>query len=376
MTDRPAIYLFPYLRMRETVQVGPWSLKPLDPAKLATATGGIGATLRALLARHRDDAGVPLTTATFVQRTETERDSDAEREHERHALQAAVAFGVADSNAHDGNEIDWDAPSRSVATAEIASFFVGEVAALDNGTFARMKGGALNRRTVGGGTVHDDFVIVLPPEGLVTIPELKLDGELLEAVYQVTLAGWSDDSLKTNREVVSALHWHSRSWENSPLHTMPDILVQLKTAIEALSGQSGTAAGIPVLESIYRAVAGTLGASQYLWQESAPRTARMFKGKTTTHSAFASWYWNLAQTRNAIVHDTESPVMDYVEAGSPFEGNIFRVAERVTRELIKIRLAQLGYPESCLNMTNRGVLRFAKSHGLGDQVTLISAATS
>lgn len=376
MTDCPATYLFPYLRMNETVQVGPWSLQPFDQASLATATEGIGATLGALLARHRDDAGVPLATATLVRRTESERDSHAERERERHALQSAVAFGVADANAHDGNEIDWDAPALNVATAEIATLFIGEVSALDNGPFVRKKGGALNRRTVGGGTVHDDFVVVLPPEGLVSIPEMNLDGELLEAVYQVTLAGLSDDSLTTYREVVAALHWHSRAWENSPLHTMQDVLVQLKTAIEALSGKSSTAAAIPVLESIYGAVAGTLGGRHYLWHASAPTFSRTFKGETTTQSSFASWYWQLANTRNAIVHDTELDIPDYVAEGSPFEGNIFRVAERVTRELIKIRLAQLGYPEAALNITNRRLLRFAKSQGRGGELTLISAETS
>ena len=138
MTDRPALYLFPYLRLRETVTAGPWSLQPLDPNKLATATEGIGRTLRSLLARHRDETGLPLTTATLVQRNEPERDPDETREHERHALQTAVTFAVADANARHGNEIDWEAPSLNVATAEIATFFVGEVTALDNGTFARL----------------------------------------------------------------------------------------------------------------------------------------------------------------------------------------------------------------------------------------------
>ena len=153
---------------------------------------------------------------------------------------------------------------------------------------------------------------------------------------------------------------------------MPDILVQLKTAIEALSGRASTAAAIPVLEGIYRAVDGTLGSVDYLWRESAPKFPREFRGKNTMYGAFASWYWHLSDSRNEIVHDTESPVMDYIALGSPFEGNIFRVAERVTRELIKIRLAQLGYPEAAHSQTNRGVLRLAQRQGLDDQLRLIA----
>lgn len=257
----------------------------------------------------------------------------------------------------------------NVATAEVATFFVGELTALEKGTFVRTRGGTLNRRIIGGGTVHDDFVVVPAPEGLVTIPDLTLDGQLLDAVYRVSVEALSDDSAKTNREVWAALHWHGRAWENSPLHTMPDILVQLKTAIEALSGKTGTATGISALEEIYRSATGTIAADEFLWRESAPRFSREFNGKTKMYSAFGHWYWYLADTRNAIVHDTESPVMEHDAAGSPFQGNLFRVAERVTRELIKIRLAQLGFPEAALSPSSRKHLRVARS--LGNQIRTI-----
>ncbi|MCX8452809.1 hypothetical protein [Paenarthrobacter ureafaciens] len=372
MTDRPAIYLFPYLRLCEEVNVGPWVLQPLDPKKLAEPFDDRGRTLKALLSRFRDDAGQPLTTATLVQRKEPELDPGEAREHERNALQAAVLFAVTDANTGLGNEIFWDAPGLNVATAEVATLFVGELTALENGTFVRTRGGTLNRRIIGGGTVHDDFVVVPAPEGLVTIPDLTLDSRLLDAIYRVSEEALSDDSAKAKREVWAALHWHGRAWENSPLHSMPDILVQLKTAIEALSGKTGTATGISALEEIYRSATGTIGADEFLWRESSPCFSREYKGKTNMYSSFGHWYWYLADTRNAIVHDTESPVMEHEAAGSPFQGNLFRVAERVTRELIKIRLAQFGYPEAALSPSNRKHLRIAQSLGL--QIGTISPA--
>jgi hypothetical protein len=370
VTDRPALYLFPYLRLREEVTAGPWSLEPLDPKKLAAPSDDFGRTLSALLARFRDEAGQPLTTATLVQRTEPELARGEARQHERDALRAAVSFAVADANAGLGNEIPWDADALNVATAEVATFFIGEVSALEKGTFVRTRGGALSHRTIGGGTVHDDWVIEPPPEGLISIPDLALDGVLLDAVYRVAVEALSDDSPTINHEVWSALHWHSRVWENSPLHTMPDILVQLKTAIEALSGKSKTAAGIKVLEGIYSSVAGTIGASDFLWQESGPSFPRTFNKVTETYNSFGHWYWYLADTRNEIVHDTESPVMEHIAPGSPFQGNLFRVAERVTRELIKIRLAHLGHPEAALSPTSRGHLHIADQ--LGQQIRTIA----
>lgn len=369
VTDRPALYLFPYLRLREEVTAGPWSLQPLDLEKLAAPSDDFGRTLSALLARLRDEAGKPLTTATLVQRTEPELACGEARQHERDALRAAVAFAVADANAGLGNEIPWDAAALDLATAEVATFFVDEVAALKNGTFVRTRGGSLNQRIIGGGTVHDAFVVVPPPEGLVSIPDLALDGVLLDAVYRVAVEALSNDSPTINREVLAALHWHSRAWENSPLHIMPDVIVQLKTAIEALSGKSKTADGIPVLEGIYSSVAGTFGASDFLWQESGPSFPRGFK-KVIEYSSFGHWYWYLADTRNDIVHDTKSPIMDHIAVGSPFQGNLFRVAERVTRELIKIRLAHLGHPEAALIPTRRGHLHIADQ--LGQQIRTIA----
>ena len=370
MTDRPALYLFPYLRLREGATAGPWSLQPLDPEKLAVPFDDMGRTLKAVLARFRDEAGQPLTTATLVQRMEPELVSGEAREHERDALRAAVSFAVADANAGLGNEIPWDAAALNLATAEVATFFVGGVSALEKGTFVRHRGGTLNHRIIGGGTVHDDFVVEQPPEGLISIPNLALDGVLLDAVYRVAVEALSDDSPTINREVLAALHWHSRAWENSPLHIMPDILVQLKTAIEALSGKSGTAAGIGVLEGIYSSVVGTFGSRDFLWQEPGPSFPREFNGATKMYSSFGHWYWYLADTRNAIVHDTKSPVMDHIAVGSPFQGNLFRIAERVTRELIKIRLAHLGYPHAALSPTSRGHLRIAGR--LGQQIRNIA----
>ncbi|RAX15994.1 hypothetical protein DC347_15620 [Pseudarthrobacter sp. AG30] len=218
--------------------------------------------------------------------------------------------------------------------------------------------------------MHDDFVIVPAPEGLVSIPDLELDHRLLDAVYRVSLEALSDDSLKIHRQVWAALHWHSRAWENSPPHTMTDILVQLKTAIEALSGNSGTAQGIKVLEEIYSSVKGSIGADEFLWRDSSLSFPRKFKGRTDMYSAFGHWYWYLADTRNTIVHDTELPVMEHVAEGSPFHGNLFRVAERVTRELIKIRLAQLGHPEAAMSSMSRRHLSGAQR--LGQEIEVIA----
>jgi hypothetical protein len=136
-------------------------------------------------------------------------------------------------------------------------------------------------------------------------------------------------------------------------------------------GQGGSTAAWPAAVAPPRplAKAETFGANDFPWQESDPSFPRGFK-KVTEYSSFGHWYWYLADTSNAIVHDTESPVMEHIAPGSPFQGNLFRVAERVTHELVKIRLAQLGHPEAALIPTRRGHLRIADQ--LGQQIRTIA----
>lgn len=356
--------------MSGTIKVGPWSLQRVDPGKLAKTEEPVFVWLRSLLSRLRDPEGNSLTTTTLVtRRTDKPEPSDPdEREHERQALQAAVSFAVADANTQDGNGINWDKP---VATGEVSHFFAAQLD-LKRGALARMRGGAIFNKLVGGGTVFDDWVLQLAPEGLVELQDQKLDPVLLNAVYEVDHSTWVDNPPTMAEQTSAALHWHSRAWENSPLHTIADVLVQLKTAIEALSGQHKTAAAIPVLEALYAAIDGTLGANDFLWRDNDKRYDNVWNGKTTQVSAFAAWYWNLANIRNDIVHSTKRPHMDYQAQGSPFSGNVFQIAERVTRELIKIRLAQLGYPLVALSQTNRGVLSVADERGVAGQLTLIA----
>lgn len=346
---------------------------PIDPAVLAAQKDSQTVWIQALLARLRDHHGRALTTATAVlRRTEfPEPDVSDERSHELYALEAAVSFAVADANAPDGHAIPWD--DRVVATAEVAHFFMAQMQLETNGSFVRQRGGAINRKVISGGTVFDEFVLQPAPEGLVDMPLLKLDPDLLNGVYEVELSSWDDSADEIRQQVSGALHWHSRAWENSPLHTMPDVLVQLKTAIEALSGQHRTKNAIPVLESIYGSVEGSFGEADFLWRANASTVLNVDPwGQSSQVSAFAAWYWNFANLRNSIVHDAKTPEMQYMAAGSPFEGNVFQVAERITRELVKIRLAQLGHPTIALTPTKRLILQHALEQGLADQLTLIS----
>jgi hypothetical protein len=372
--DRESFYLFPYMGITKLYQVGPFSLEPLDPAKLAAAKDGLGVTMRSLLALMRDPDGKPLETATLVQRHKPELYSISEREYEREALHAAVSFAVADSNAPHGNAIPWDSTLPSFATSEVAAFKIIQLEALETGRFYRYRGGIHHAKVWIGGSIYNDTdVLEQTPEGLVSIPRLALDEELMQAVHSVVFEGLLDENRVEHRAIQAGLHWHSRAWENGASHSTPDAVVQIKTAIEALSGEHRTARSIPVLEQIYSATEGTLGASEYLWDSAEPKYERIWNNKVSAVSSFAQWYWMLADARNMIVHNTETPTTEYIhDLASPFVGNIFQVGERVTRELIKIRLAQLGHPRAAVSPRLRRMLDRRENHLVGMKFKLIT----
>ncbi len=363
-----AYYAFPYLRLKNDVTAGPWSLTTVTRKTLAATKNNAATHLQAFLARNLAPNDRPLKTATVIRYNGSSTESEAERE----ALLAAVGLAVADSNTRNGNGIPWDASGLDIATAEVAHFVAAQIPSHRKASWAHLRGGTLNSKTVTGRSIFDKDLRMLPPEGLVSIPTLDLDAELMDAAFNTVLAARLDPELAVHNQVLSAIHWHSRARENSPLHTMPDILVQLKTAIEALSGSSSTGAAIMKIDEIYLALDGTFGESNFLWRNGTPSHPRKFKEKITLYSDFGDWYWNLANVRNSIVHDTMSPEMDYVSADSPFAGNIYQTAERVTRELIKIRLAQLGHPRVALDVTQRKALDHAKSLGRDHEIKLIA----
>lgn len=136
------------------------------------------------------------------------------------------------------------------------------------------RGGPISNQKVGGATGHIKFPA---PEGLISTPTLTLDGPLLEAAFRNAIAATASEepeASRTEREIHAAIHWYSRAWENSPLHTMTDVLVQLKTSLEALSGSSSSEKGVKVLRTLYAEAALRPGVDELLWEEGAPRYKR------------------------------------------------------------------------------------------------------
>lgn len=342
MSLTPEIYLYPYLRISETVICGAWTLEQVETKRLRRQENPRSAGLIRIMERHADHKGKILQTAVVATRTGPEWADEEARGIEVGAFHSAVSFAVLNANADERYRIPWESSLLELATSETAIISVTPATAVHGDAYLQ-RGGPLNRQVVGGATGHMKFPA---PEGLISIPILSLDGRLLEAAFSNAMSATASEpsaANQTEREIHAAIHWYLRAWENSPLNTMPDVLVQLKTSLEALSGSSQSKDGVKALRALYAEAAVAPGGEALLWageETLYERTTRW--GSAEEHPAFEHWFWNFAETRNSIVHDTLDPEMDYALEGSPFVGNIFRVADRVCRELIRVSLSRLG----------------------------------
>lgn len=350
--------MFPYLRIAAPLPIGPWQIEPVTIERLEEIGDDMSVTIRAVLSHLLSAEGSPLECTTLLtRRRECPELADPKLSTaERLSVQVAVSFAIARANALDDHTIDWE--HGPIATAEVDTLLIVPVPDGVDGFVSRTRGGPIAQILVSGQRLNDKSFVQLPPEGLTSIPELSLDPVLANAIYDVEITTRTADApCAIHRVTSAALHWYSRAWENSPLRTLPDALVQLKTALEALSRESNSWKGSKKLEALYRAGGQNLWAVRQLWSADDPKQIREHNGEDVEVSAFRHWYLHLADLRNAIVHDTLDPDMQYAASGSPFTGNMFRVAERVARELISIQIARLGFPAVLLTPTERQALK-------------------
>lgn len=360
----PENYLYPYLRISEKVVCGAWTLEQVETKRLRRQKNPRSVALVRIMERHLDHKGKTTQTAVVATRAGVEWADEEARRIEVDAFHSAVSFAVLNANADERYRIPWESNFLDLATAETAIISVTPANAVHGDAYVQ-RGGPISNQKVGGATGHIKFPA---PEGLISTPTLTLDGPLLEAAFRNAIAATASEepeASRTEREIHAAIHWYSRAWENSPLHTMTDVLVQLKTSLEALSGSSSSEKGVKVLRTLYAEAALRPGVDELLWEEGAPRYKRTDqKGRIWNVSAFEHWFWNFVETRNNIVHETLDPEMDYVLEASPFAGNIFRVADRVCRELIRVSLSRRGNADLLISKSTHRILELLENAGI------------
>jgi hypothetical protein len=210
-------------------------------------------------------------------------------------------------------------------------------------------------RTLAGGYRIDDAQLVIrPPLDLhISIGPQSADPVCLEAVYRTVLvslqqpgANLTADRLKT------AIGWFLKAWRNTATVHFPERVVFLKTAFEALTGTSKSRLNARALRQLFEALPDTSpdDAELLVWSPAEqPIHARTFikNGKQHTErlTDLELWFMSFADVRNKIIHEGIVPPLVYHAVNKNYEGRYPFTAEYLLRAVVKVTLAQFGYPE-------------------------------
>jgi len=357
-SGNPCLLFFPYLPVQGVYGLGPWQLGPLEAYQGQWASEDFERLSQIFLSSFKDAIGNPLGNVYLLSHKKRGMDGVRPTRPQIRAIQRSIDFALLDRSFSSPQADGWFS-----ITSDNSEFFVWPIDTA--GGYVALGRGSIISVLNGGLRIDDGLAVPAPLELHMPIAPLTLDAELVTAMYGLftrRFAG-SDDVLRKRIEV--AVGWLAKAWRNSPSVTMDDRIVFLKTGFEALSGGiSNTRDCARWLRTLFETeLAGTTwqGTSHLLWSpREKPRFTYQHASRPWTESNVTElqhWFLTFGERRNTIIHDGTSPKFSYTLRGSRYNGFIFRTAERLLRESIKVSMKQLGYPDIWRSETRRSLGR-------------------
>jgi hypothetical protein len=217
----------------------------------------------------------------------------------------------------------------------------------------------------GGYQIGDAELIIRPPLDLhLQLGSHTADAMCLEAVYKTVLSSLQKPGANpTADRVKTAIGWLAKAWRNTATVHFPERVVFLKTAFEAMTGTSKSRVSAQKLRQLFEAVPNTSPTdSELLVWSPAERPVHtwtfMKNGKPQTDkvTGLEHWFMSFSDARNTIIHQGVVPSLAYTNLSNPeYEGPFVFTAEFLLRAVMKVSLAQFGYPDLWRSATWRAV---------------------
>lgn len=338
----PVLLFAPYLTMIEPVEFGPWWLGPASSFDGAWHSDRFKELALQLLRAFRKPNGEPLDDPALLGHRELGVGGELPSEEELRAIQRALHFAVLDSNPDwqpgDGNEGLW------MSTSDNSEVFAWPIN-LEDGRITITRG-AMVRIHIYGYQISDDLVISAPEELWLPRP-WPIDQETLAAIYEVLTAQNLGDREFASR-IGLAIDWLALAWRNSPSVTFEQRVVMLKTAFEALTGQSRTYEAADWLDERFGKLAeagANKWATEHLLWSPLEQKSRIWKQNANEEKCtdLGHWFRSFGRARNEIIHDGKAQSLTYEAEGSAYQGPYVNIAERVLRETIRVCLRDFGF---------------------------------
>lgn len=368
--EHPVVMIFPYLWLDQVYEFGSWWIGPAaqfpgpwNPPELEQAT-------RLLLSRYVIVTGTQVTNPTLIANLGAGAGTRPDRAT-ADAVRLAIGFGVLCKNPT-WPYGSWDA--WNVIAADNVDLWAQPI---DLGTQSiSLQRGARIATMAGGHNLGDDTFTIPPPLELPTERVAKLDIAVASAVYDIAISPERTPDEGAARRLVQAIRWWIKAWANSASITDDDRIVFYKTALDTLMDSDRTNIAGERLTALF----GALGDDELrgvLWQPNQLRYDRHNRDKTYPDlPAIEHWVGAFGDARNDIAHRGRTETVTYTEADSPYNGPVLAVADRVIREAILARIAELGHSEIFHSPHTEAIQRLLDAAAAGTELTVFEATAT
>ena len=356
----PYLVFCPYLPLPlndRPIVLADWELAPLeffkdrwaDPRFKSRAT----TFLRKFDTRSFDGA---MENPALLCRKGMELDGQRPSRKELRALELSLAFGFLDGNPRDNRR---DSAWHTVTTdnADLHTWPID----LKHGRVTLNKG-CLVREWRHGYTIDDPSLVVTPPIDL-HMPNAapSPDPLVLSGIYETVLCSLRSPGVERDADAIRiAVDWFSKAWRNTETVHYPERLVFLKTAFEAVTGESKSIETAKKILSLFHELPDPIDDDSEIlvWTpEEKPirRTwaheSKCFDKKLTD---FETWFMAFNDVRNAIIHEGNVSDLTYpnsncakpVTSRPIYHDDFFYTAERLLRGVIRVLLWKRGYEDA------------------------------
>ena len=277
--------------------------------------------------------------------------------NELRALELSLSFGFLESNPRDNP----DGSAWHTVTTENLDLHPWPID-LEHGRVVLNKG-RLVREWRHGYTIDNSRLIIAPPIDL-HMPNLapSPDPLVLTGVYDTVLCSLRSPGTDPEADAIRiAVDWFAKAWRNTETVDVPERIVFLKTAFEAVTRESNSYGSAKKLRRLFESLpnARAQDSETLLWSpEERPiydlnrkdKNGNPYLSKITELQA---WFLAFCDARNAIVHegmitDLKYPVSNSsrpVTSRTIYHGNFFNTAERLLRGVIRVLLWKRGYED-------------------------------
>jgi len=315
----------------------------------------------AFLSKFSTTDGKPIEYPALLCRKGKLLDGQQPSSEEVRALELSLAFAFIDCNPRFLPENSNDAWGR--VTADNTELLLWPID-LEQGRVTKISGYIIQVRT-GGYRISDNKLDLRPPLDLyLPLRAPSPDPLVLAGIYETTLESLCSPGNNSDADRIrTPLEWFVKAWRNTSTVQFPERLVFVKTAFEALTGESNTFKCGRKLRSIFEDLSdATAQDSEILvWspeEESVSRTwiDNWGKRKKEIMTDLETWFMEFGTARNSIIHDGAFPDLIYPGANPmcqpitctlAYNGHIFFTAEFLLRGVIKVLLSKKpGYEDA------------------------------